>query len=124
MTKHQIWEVDARGVSGLPPPFMLALRQEPGWAKGDGEGKIFCLGKRRAEERKSNSRKKRRRRRRIRRAAEIIRTGARASSREGELVVGTCNVRTLALKGTHGIVHSEVILKTCEDAGCDIIAGG
>ena len=35
--------------------------------------------------------------------------------------MGTYNVRTLAFKGTNGIGHVEVILKTCEDAGCDII---
>ena len=35
--------------------------------------------------------------------------------------MGTYNVRTLAFKGTNGIGHAEVILKTCEDAGCDII---
>ena len=33
----------------------------------------------------------------------------------------TYNVRTLAFKGKNGIGHAEVILKTCEDAGCDII---
>ena len=97
---------------------MLALRQEPGWAKGDGEGEILCL---RVERRESDARKQRRRRRRIRRAAQEIRTGARARSRAGQLVVGTYNVRTLDFKGTNGIGHAEVILKTCEDAGCDII---
>ena len=35
--------------------------------------------------------------------------------------MGTYNVRTLAFKGTNGIGYAEVILKTCEDAGCDII---
>ena len=35
--------------------------------------------------------------------------------------MGTYNVRTLAFKGTNGIGHAEVILKTCEDAGCDIL---
>ena len=35
--------------------------------------------------------------------------------------MGTCNVRTLAFKGTSGIGHAEVTLKTCEDAGCDTI---
>ena len=39
----------------------------------------------------------------------------------GELVVGTYNVCTLPFKGTNGMGHAEVILKTCEDAGCDII---
>ena len=48
-------------------------------------------------------------------------TDTRARSRAGELVVGTYNVRTLAFKGTIGIDHAEMILKTCEDAGCDII---
>ena len=33
----------------------------------------------------------------------------------------TYNVRTLAFEGTNGIRHAEVILKTCGDAGCDII---
>ena len=35
--------------------------------------------------------------------------------------MGTYNVRTLAFKGTNGIGHAEVTLKTCEDAGCDNI---
>ena len=35
--------------------------------------------------------------------------------------MGTYNVRTLAFKGTNGIGHAEVIRKTCEDAGCDIV---
>ena len=35
--------------------------------------------------------------------------------------MGTDNVRTLAFKVTNDIGHAEVILKTCEDAGCDII---
>ena len=35
--------------------------------------------------------------------------------------MGTYNVRTLAFKGTNGIGHADVIPKTCEDAGCDII---
>ena len=61
---------------------------------------------------KSDARKKRRGRRRIR--------SARARSRAGELVLGTYNVRTLAFKGTNSIGHTELILKTCEDTGCDI----
>ena len=73
------------------------------------------------EGRRSDARKKRRRRRRIQRAAQKIRTGARARSRAGELVLGAFNVHTLAFKGTNGIGHAEVILKTCEDAGCDVI---
>ena len=35
--------------------------------------------------------------------------------------MGTYSVRALAFKGTNGIGHAEVILKTREDAGCDII---
>ena len=35
--------------------------------------------------------------------------------------MGTFNVRTLAFKGTNGIGRAEVILKTCEDAGCGVI---
>ena len=73
------------------------------------------------EGRKSDARKKRRRRRRFRRADQKIRTGARARSRAEELVVGSYNVRTLAFKGTNGLGHAKVILKTCEDAGYDII---
>ena len=69
------------------------------------------------EGRKSDAQKRRKRRRRFRRAAQQVRTGARARSRAGELVVGTYNVRT----GMNGIGHAEVILKTCEDEGCDII---
>ena len=73
------------------------------------------------EWRRSEARKKRKRRRRIQRAAHKIRTDARARSRAGELVVGTYNVRTLAFQGTNGIGHARVIMKTCEDAGCDVI---
>ena len=35
--------------------------------------------------------------------------------------MGTCNVRTLAFKGTNGIGNAEVVLKTWEDEVCDII---
>ena len=35
--------------------------------------------------------------------------------------MSTYNVRTLAFKGMNGIGHAEVILNTCEDAGCNII---
>ena len=62
-----------------------------------------------------------RRRRTFRRAAQKIRTDARARSRAAELVAGTYKVRKLAFKGTNGIGRTEVILKTDEDAGCDII---
>ena len=65
---------------------------------GEGRGKYSVWKKRRVEWGKSDARK-RRRRRRIRRAAHKIRTDARTRSREEELVVGTYNVRTLALKG-------------------------
>ena len=71
--------------------------------------------------RKSEARKRRRRRRRIRRAAHKIRTYARVPPSAGELVVGSYNIRTLAFMGTNGIGRAEVILKTCEDAGCDVI---
>ena len=100
--------------------FTVALRQEPGWTKGDGEKEILCE-KRRVEGRKSDARKKRRGRRRFRRAAQKICTGARARSRAEEVVMGTYNVRTLVFKGTNGIGNAKVIVKTCEDAGCDII---
>ena len=112
---------EGRARVGTAAPFTLALWQEPGWAKGDGEVEISVWEKRRVEGRKSDARKKRRRRRRIRRSSQKIRTAARARSRAGELVVGTYNVRALAFKGTNGIGHAEVILKTCEDAGCDIL---
>ena len=84
-------------------------------------GKKTVWEKRRVEGRKLDAWKERRRRKRIRRAAQRIRTGARARSRVGELVEGTYNVRTLDFKGTSGVGHAEVILKTREDAGCDII---
>ena len=35
--------------------------------------------------------------------------------------MGTYNVRSLVFKGTNVIGYAEVILKTCEDAGCDIM---
>ena len=33
----------------------------------------------------------------------------------------TFNVRTLAFDGKNGIGHSEVILKLCQELGCDVI---
>ena len=33
----------------------------------------------------------------------------------------TFNVRTPASKSTNGIAQAEMILKTCEDVGCDVI---
>ena len=57
----------------------------------------------------------------IRRAAQKLCTDARARSSAGELVVDAFNVRTLVFKGTNGIGDADVILKTCQDAGCDVI---
>ena len=114
VSKHQSREGDGRRMSGLLPS---SHWQESGWAKGDGEGGIACLGK---TEGGRDARKKTRRRR-IRRAAHKIGTDARSRSRAGELVEGRYNVHTLAFKGTNGIGHAEVTLMTCEDAGCDII---
>ena len=121
MSKHQSKEGDGRGVSGLLPPSRWHLgRNRAGRRKTERE-KYSVWEKRRVERRKSDARKKRRRRRRFRRSAQKVRTGARARSRAGERVVGTYSARTLAFKGTNGIGHAEVILKTSEDAGCDII---
>ena len=65
--------------------------------------------------------RKKRRHRRNRRAARKLRVEAKARSRAGELVMGTFNVRTLAFNGKNGIGHSEVILKVCQELGCDVI---
>ena len=46
---------------------------------------------------------------------------ARARFRAGELVVGTFNVRKLAFNGKNGTGHSEVIMKVCQDLGCDVV---
>ena len=35
--------------------------------------------------------------------------------------MGTFNVRTLAFKGTNIIGHAKVVMKTCENAGCNVI---
>ena len=35
--------------------------------------------------------------------------------------MGTFNVRTLAFNGMNGIRHSEVVLKVCQEPGCDVI---
>ena len=35
--------------------------------------------------------------------------------------MGTFNVRTLAFNAKNGIGHSEVILKVCQELGCDVI---
>ena len=108
-------------MSGLLPPSRWHLGKNRAGRREAERGKYSVWEKRRVEWRKSEARKKRRRRRRIRRAAHKIRTDARATSRAGELAVGTYNVRTLAFKGTNGIGHAEVIMKTCEDACCDVI---
>ena len=121
MSKHQSREGDGRGVSGLLPPSRWHLGKNRAGRRETERGKYSVWGKQRVERRKSEARKKRRRRRRIRRAAHKFFTGARSRSRAGELVVGTNKVRKLAFKGTNGIGHAEVIMKTCEDTGCDVI---
>ena len=65
--------------------------------------------------------RKERRYRRNRRAARKLRVEAKARSRAGELVVGTFNIRALALNGKNGIGHSEIILTVCQELGCDDI---
>ena len=122
VSKNQSREGDGRGVSGLLPPSRLHLGKNRAGRRETERGKYSVREKRRVKWRKSEARKeRRRRRRRIRRAAHKICTDARAMSRAGELVVGTYNGRTLGFKGTNGIGHAEVIMKTCEGAGCNII---
>ena len=77
--------------------------------------------KRRTVHRKYANGKKRRRHRRNRRAARKLRVEAKARSRAGGLVVGTFIVLALAFNGKNGIGHSEVILKVCQELGCDVI---
>ena len=108
-------------MSGLPPLSRWHLGKKRAGRRETERGKYSEWEKRRVEWRKSEALKKRRRRRRIRTAAHKIRTDAKARSRAGELVVGTYNVRTLSFKGTNGIGHAEVIMKTCQNAGCDVI---
>ena len=120
MSKHQSRGGDGRGVSGLLPPSRWHLGKNRVGRRETERGKYSVWEKRRVEGRKSDARKKGRRRRKFRRAAQKIRTGARARSRAGELVVGTYDVRARALKGTNCIGHAEVMLNICEDAGCDI----
>ena len=108
-------------MSGLLPRSRWHLGKKWTGRRETKRGKYSVWEKRRVKKRKSDARKNRRRRRRIGKTAQKIRTDARARSRAGKLVVGTCNVRTLAFKGTNGIGHAEVIVKTCEDAGCDTI---
>ena len=121
VSKHESREGDGRGVSGLLPPSRWHSGKNRAGRRETERGKYSVWEKRRVEWRTSDAREKRRGCRRIRRAARKIRTDAIARSRAGEPVVGTCNVRTLAFKGTNGIGHAEVMLKTCEDASCDII---
>ena len=120
VSRHQSREGDGRGVSVLLAPSRWPIGMNRAGRRETDSGKYSVWEKRMAEGRKSDARKKRRRRRRTRRASQKLRTGARARSRAGELVVGTYNVNTLAFKGTNGIGHAEVVLETCEDAGCDI----
>ena len=121
VSKNQSRERDGRGVSGLLPPSGWHLCKNRAGRRKTERGKYSVWETRRVEERKSDAWKKRRRRRTIRRSAQKRRADARARSRARDLVVGTYNVRTFAFKSTNGIGHAEVILKTCEDAGCDII---
>ena len=121
VSKHQSREGYGRGVSGLLPPSRWHLGKNRAGRRETERGEYYVWEKLRVEGRRSDARKKRRGRRRIRRASQKIRTAATARSRARELVVGTYNFRTLALKGMNGIGHAEVILKTCEGAGCDII---
>ena len=121
VSKHKNPEGDGRGVSRLLPPSRWHVGKARAGRRKTERGKSSVWEKRRVEGRKSDARKKRRKRRRIGRAAHKIQPCARARSKAGELVGGTYNVRTLAFKGTNGKGHAEVILQTCEDAGCDII---
>ena len=105
---------------GTAAPFTLTFRQEPGWAKGDRERETLW------EKRgwKGENRTLGRRGRDVGGVEGLLRTYAqmqRLDPERGELVVGAFNVRTLAFKGANGRGHAEVILKTCEDAGCDVI---
>ena len=81
--KHQSRGGDGRGVSGLLPPSRWHLGKNWDGRRETENGKYSVWEKRRVEGRKSDARKKRRRRRRFRRAAQKIRTGARARSRAG-----------------------------------------
>ena len=67
MSKHQSWEGDGRGVSGLLPPSRWHLGENRARRRETERGEYSVWEKRRVEGRKSDARKKRRRRRRIRR---------------------------------------------------------
>ena len=51
----------------------------------------------------------------------MLRSDASARYRAGELVVGRLNVRTLAFNSKNGIGFSEVIMKVCQELGCDVV---
>ena len=110
-----------RGALGLLPPARWNLGTNRAGQKNTERKKPTAWEKRRVEEKKYTARKKRRQGRRGRREARKLRSGARARFRAGELVVGTFNVRTLAFNGKNGIGHSEVIMKVCQELGCDVV---
>ena len=106
---------------GLLPPARWNLgKNRDGQRRMERRKHTTVCEKRRTVQKKYAARKKRRHRRN-RRAARELRVEAKARSRAGELVVGTFNVRTLAFNGKNGIGHSEVILKVCQELGCDVI---
>ena len=103
VSKHQSREGDERGMAGRLPPSRWHVGNNRAGRKETERGKYSVWEKRRMEERKSEARKKKRRRRRSRRASHKIRTDARATSRAGEFVAGTYNVRTtLAIRARTG----------------------
>ena len=110
-----------RGELGLLPPSALEHRQEPGRAQEDGaEETHHRMGKSEDCGEEYAAWKKRRHQRNWR-ATRKLREDGRAYFGAGEFVVGTFNVRTLAFNGMNGIRHSEVVLKVCQEPGCDVI---
>ena len=116
-------------MSGLLPP--SCWQQEPGWAKGDGEGEPLCLGKTevgfaffKVAKSQGGNRMLGRRGGHAGGFEGLLRKYAQVQGlgrEQGNSSWVRTNVRTLAFMDTNGIGHAEVILKTCEDAGCDII---
>ena len=79
--------------------FKLALGQEPGWAKKDGEGEMFCVGETEYERAEIGCSGEEEETQAVSKGCKKFRTGATAWSRARELIVGTCEVRHTCIQG-------------------------
>ena len=119
MSKHQVRPEDGRW-TGRRGVGRLNLRREIKRKGKNGDTK------RRMREKVTNRRKflARKRRRRGRAEQRLLRLGERrnrARARGWEITVGTPNVRTMAVDGTHGVGRALDVLSVYDRLGCDVI---